>query len=332
MPFVKKEFFIQEPVHGFVFIMRELGMSQAQAQRLIDRGRLLIDGVPMKDKAAKISGKVELVLFEPQSQGNTPLFAVRNFLVFDKPSGILVHPNKTQSPYTLLDEIRAHSGQHANAVHRIDQETSGLVIASRHKKAETFLKGAFERRDIAKSYLAWVEGKITEDFEVDAPIRVNQDYSQTKHKVFIDFERGKSAKTLFEVIEYDPVRNTTLLRCQPLTGRTHQIRIHLFHVKHPIIGDPIYATTFDVTTAYLEGELTPEDRLKHTGASRLLLHAQTLEFAYGNPFFIESKFDFEGLKGMIYGEREIASYLSSFLTTTIIPTTPTTTTTAINPY
>ena len=259
----------------------------------------------MTDKSARIQGEVEVVSFVPETRGNRPIFVTPDFLVFDKPSGILVHPNKTQSPYTLLDEIRAHSGQHANAVHRIDQETSGLVIASRHKKAETFLKGAFERRDIAKSYLAWVEGKITEDFEVDAPIRVNQDYSQTKHKVFIDFERGKTAKTHFDVLEYDPQHDATLLRCRPHTGRTHQIRIHLFHVKHPIIGDPIYATTFDVTTAYLEGELTPEDRRKHTGASRLLLHAQTLEFAYGNPFFIESKFDFEGLKGMIYGEREI---------------------------
>ncbi len=303
MPFVIEDFHVEESVPGFVFLMRTFGLSQGEAQRVIDRERLLINGHPMTDKSARIEGKVQVVHFQPQPQGNAPIFVTPDFLVFDKPSGILVHPNRTQSPYTLLDEIRAHSGQHANAVHRIDQETSGLVLASRHKKAETFLKGAFERKTIRKSYLAWVDGKIADNFSVDAPIRINPDYSQTKHKVFVDFERGKEAKTLFEVIEYDPEHDATLLRCRPLTGRTHQIRIHLFHVKHAILGDPIYGTTFGVTTEYLEERLSPEERLYHTGASRLMLHAQTLEFTYGNPFYIESRFDFEGTKKELARER-----------------------------
>ncbi len=296
MPFIIEEFHVEKSVPGFVFLMRTFGLSQGEAQRVIDRERLLIDHHPMTDKSARIEGAVQVVHFQPQPQGNAPIFVTPDFLVFDKPSGILVHPNRTQSPYTLLDEIRAHSGQHANAVHRIDQETSGLVLASRHKKAETFLKGSFERKTIRKSYLAWVDGSITDDFSVDAPIRINPDYHQTKHKVFIDFERGKESKTLFEVIHYDPEHDATLLRCRPLTGRTHQIRIHLFHVKHAILGDPIYGTTFEVTTEYLEGRLPSKDRLYHTGASRLMLHAQTLELTYGNRFYIESRFDFEGIK------------------------------------
>ncbi len=303
MPFVKKEFHIPESMHGFVFIMRKLGMSQAEAQRLIDRGRLLIDGAPMTDKSAKISGRVEMVIFKPQSRGLEPVYVTDDFLVYDKPSGILVHPNKTQSPYTLLDEIRHHSGQDANAVHRIDQETSGLILASRHKDAERYLKNAFEQKRISKSYLAWADGRIDDDFKVEAPIRVNQDYSQTKHKVFVDFDRGKEAKTLFEVLEYDTKKDATLLRCIPLTGRTHQIRIHLFHVKHPILGDPIYTTTFDVTTTYLEEELSAKDRLYYTGAPRLMLHAQTLEFEYGKKHFIESRYNFEELKNEIAENR-----------------------------
>ena len=303
MPFVKEKFHLEKSLPAFVFLMRQFGITQGEAQRVIDRERLIVDDRPMTDKSARITGEVEVVHFRSDPQGNFPIFITKDFLVFDKPSGILVHPNKTQSPYTLLDEIRAHSGQRANAVHRIDQETSGLVLASRHKKAETFLKGSFERKTIRKSYLAWGDGEITEDFEVDAPIRINPDYSQTKHKVFIDFERGKEAKTLFEVIEYDPEHDATLLRCRPLTGRTHQIRIHLFHVKHAILGDPIYGTTFEVTTDYLEEKLSQSDRLFHTGASRLMLHAQTLEFVYGNPFFIESQFDFEGIKGKLAMER-----------------------------
>jgi 23S rRNA pseudouridine1911/1915/1917 synthase len=303
VPFVKETFFLEESLPGFVFIMRQFNMRQGEAQRVIDRGRLFVHDQAMMDKAARIEGKVQVVHFRPEPQGNDPIFVTRDFLVLDKPSGTLVHPNKTQAPYTLLDEIRAHSGQNANAVHRIDQETSGLVLASRHKKAETFLKGAFERKAIRKSYLAWVDGKIEDDFEVDAPIRINPDYSRSKHKVFIDFENGKSSQTYFERLEYDPLRDATLLRCHPMTGRTHQIRIHLFHVKHPILGDPIYGTTFDVTSDYLEGKLSEENRKKETGASRLMLHAQTLEFRYGNDYFIESRFDFEEIKREIAHDR-----------------------------
>ncbi len=303
MPFVKESFFLEESMPGFVFLMRQFGLRQGEAQRVIDRGRLLVAHQPMTDKAARIEGEVQVVHFRPEPRGNEPIFTASNFLVFDKPSGTLVHPNKTQAPYTLLDEIRAHSGPQANAVHRIDEETSGLVLASRNKQAETYLKNAFEHKQIRKSYLAWVDGAIPEDFEVKAPIRINPDYSRTKHKVFIDHEGGKPSHTRFEVLEYDEHIDATLLRCLPLTGRTHQIRVHLFHVKHPILGDPIYGTTFDVTTDYLEDRLSPEARMHQTGASRLMLHAQTLEFHYGNDYFIESRFDFEGLKKEIARNR-----------------------------
>ncbi len=308
VPFVKESFMLEEELPGFVFIMRHFGMSQGEAQRVIDRGRLLIDDQPMTDKSARIKGEVQVVHFRAQPQDNAPFFVTQDFLVLDKPSGLLVHPNKTQAPYTLLDEIRAHSGQHANAVHRIDQETSGLILASRHKKAEAFLKGAFERKVIHKSYLAWVDGRIEDDFKVDAPIRINPDYSQTKHKVFVDFDKGKASKTLFEVLEYDARYDATLLRCLPLTGRTHQIRIHLFHVKHPILGDPIYGTTFTVTSDYLEGRLTAAERLEQTGASRLMLHAQTLSFRYGNEYFVESPFDFGGIKDALAQDRKERHY------------------------
>jgi 23S rRNA pseudouridine1911/1915/1917 synthase len=305
VPFAKEAYRIDEPIQGFLFLMRTLGLTQGEAQRMLDQGRVLVGGEPLRDKTARLHGEIELIRFVPQPRGIEPIVASPDFLVFDKPSGLLVHPNKTQSPYTLLDEIRAHSGAQANAVHRIDQETSGLVLASRHKRAETYLKNAFERKAIAKTYLAWVDGRIERDFAVDAPIRVNQDYSRTKHKVCIDFDRGKASKTLFEVLEYDARHDATLLRCRPQTGRTHQIRIHLFHVKHPILGDPIYTTTFDVTTEYLEGRLAPQKRLYHTGAPRLMLHAHTLEFRYGNRWFIESRFDFERLRGEIEVDRRL---------------------------
>jgi len=298
VPFVKKSFHIKEEILAFVFLIRQFGMSQGEAQRLIDRGRLLIEGRSMMDKSARISGEVEVVYFEPESRGMKPLFSNRDFLLFEKESGVLVHPKTMQTPYSLLDEIRSFAGKDANAVHRIDMETSGLLMASRHKQAERYLKNAFEKRQIEKSYLAWVRGRVDEAFQVDVPLKVRADYSSDKHKVCVDDE-GKHAETFFIPVAYDERLDASLLACHPHTGRTHQIRVHLFHVKHPILGDPIYGCSFEAANRYLEGELDLEDRMREMGASRLMLHAQSLKFHYKSGFEIHSKIDFEGMKGMI---------------------------------
>jgi 23S rRNA pseudouridine1911/1915/1917 synthase len=177
-------------------------------------------------------------------------------------------------------------------------ETSGLLLASKHKKAEHFLKSAFEAKTIRKSYLAWVDGKLNEPFSVTEPIKVNNDYSKTKHKVFIDAE-GRHAHTDFEPLIYDEALDATLVACFPHTGRTHQIRVHLFHVKHPILGDPIYGSTFEASNAYLDQKLSSQDRMIQMGADRLLLHAQSLRFSYGSNYYIESRCDFMQMKNMI---------------------------------
>ncbi len=300
MPFVKEMFHVKQPMPAFLFVMRTFNLTQAQAQRLVCKGRLLIDGESIYNPGTKLEpGEVEIVHFRARSQGQKPLFQTKDFMVFEKPSGVLVHPNTMYTPYSMLDEIRALHGENSNATHRIDMETSGLLLASKHKKAENFLKGSFERKSIQKSYLAWVDGRLSKPFSVDMPIKVNQDYSQTKHKVFID-PSGKKAHTDFKPLYYDETLDATLVACYPLTGRTHQIRVHLFHVKHPILGDPIYGTTFQTANAYLDDTLTQEERLIQTGATRLMLHAQTLKFPYGATYFIESKVDFGGMKELIY--------------------------------
>lgn len=291
MPFVLKRFHLEEESLAFVWLMRTFGISQGEAQRIIDRGRLLCNGETLPDKSARIRGSVEVVWFEPESRGNGPILTTPDFYLFDKPSGILVHPKKMTTPYSMLDEVRYHGGQHANAVHRIDKETSGLLLASRHKEAERFLKGAFERKAIQKSYRAWVEGKVEKSFSVDAPILLNDDYGPTKHKVFIHPD-GKRAYTTFLPLEYDATLDATLLECIPHTGRTHQIRIHLFHVKHPILGDPIYGPGYETAEAYLEERLTPEERLRYTGATRLMLHAYSVRFEYRHRYYLVSRDDF----------------------------------------
>jgi len=298
MPFVKRPFHVEKPIKAFLFIMRQFNFTQGESQRLIAKGRILIEGESIYYTGQIIEGDIEVVYFEPKSRGLKPIFTENNFLVFDKPSGVLVHPNTMATEYSMLDEVRTHSGQNANGVHRIDMETSGLFLASRNKKAEHFLKSSFEKKTIKKSYLAWVTGEITEPFTVEESICVRNDYSTKKHKVEV-CENGKYAKTDFIPLEYDALLDTTLVECKPLTGRLHQIRLHLFHVKHPILGDPLYGTSFEASDKYLDMNISKEERLRETGATRLMLHANILEFPYGCHYKIHSKIDFREAKGEI---------------------------------
>ena len=303
MPFVKNSFSIKEEIKAFLYLIHEHSMTQGEAQSLIARGRMLIDGESMRDSSQLISGEIELVYFQPKSRGVKPLFHTKDLMIFEKATGVLIHPNTMATEYSLLDEIRHIAGKHANAIHRIDMETSGLLMASKHKSSERALKMLFEKRTIKKSYLAWVDGKLTEPFEVSQPLRTRDDYSKCKHKVEVHPE-GKASLTHFKPLKYDKELDATLIACYPHTGRTHQIRVHLFHVKRPILGDPIYGTSFEASNDYLEWRLSLEDRYISTGATRLMLHAQSLQFHYKSYFHIESRVNFEEMKGEICGREE----------------------------
>jgi len=304
MPFVKEKFFIEEETIAFLYVMRTLNYTQGQAQRHIAKGRFLIDGKSMSHTGTKVQGDIEMVFFRPKGTGLRPTFQNNNFMIFEKPSGVLVHPNTMSTPYSMLDEVREIAGDNANGTHRIDMETSGLFLASKHKKAEHHLKSSFENRSIKKSYLAWVDGKISEAFTSTEKIKVNKrGYEETKHKVFISDE-GKASHTDFVPLQYDEALDASLIACYPHTGRLHQIRIHLFHVKHPILGDPIYGATFAASDDYLDMTQSKEDRLIQHGAPRLMLHAQSLQFTYGSQFHIESTLDFRNMKDLIVPKEE----------------------------
>ena len=300
MPFVKEKFNVEEETIAFLYVMRTLNFTQGQAQRHVAKGRLLIDGESMMHTGTKIQGEIEMVFFRPKGKGVRPTFQNQHFMIFEKPSGVLVHPNTMATPYSMLDEVRTIAGDNANATHRIDMETSGLLLASKHKKAEHHLKSAFEQRTIKKTYLAWVDGKLTKPFTSKESIKVNKEgYEETKHKVFIDDE-GKASHTDFVPLTYDEKLDASLIACYPHTGRLHQIRIHLFHVKHPILGDPIYGASYAASDAYLDMLQSPKERLVEHGAPRLMLHAQSLQFTYGSQFHIESQEDFISQKSLIH--------------------------------
>ena len=293
MPFVTKKLHAPLREKAFIFLIRELGLSQAEAQRLLAKGRLTQNGIVMSNQAGHIEGDFDFLMFEPISQGLKAMFVESDFAVYDKPSGVLVHPQSRKTPYSLSDEIKHAFGANANVAHRIDQETSGLVLASRNKESEVVLKLLFENRQITKHYLAMVHGHLKDDLDIQEPLLRREDVDTLVRMVVKVHPDGKASRTFIKPLQYFPDLNMTLVEASPFTGRTHQIRVHLFHVKHPIVGDPIYGQVESDIRRFLDKVLTPQQRLEMGGATRLLLHANSLEFSHrGEDYHITSKEDF----------------------------------------
>jgi len=289
-----KKMFAPIKQKAFLYLIKELDYTQKEAQRLIAKGRLFVNGEPMTRTAGEIEGDFEFIYFEPITKGLKPTMVHEEFVVFDKPSGVLIHPQNRKTPYSLIDELKYQFGRDANIAHRIDQETSGLVLCARNKESERDIKMMFEQRDMKKKYLALVHGELKDALCIEAPLLRREDESAIVRMVVKVHEDGKASKTDVKPIKYFKDRDMTLVECSPHTGRQHQIRVHMFHVKHPIVGDPIYGQSEEDIIRFLDKELDDKKRIELSGASRLLLHANELEFElYNNIYNIKSKVDFE---------------------------------------
>lgn len=295
MPFILKKIFVKEKQRAFVFLVRELGYTQKEAQRFIAKGRLLINGEIMNISSREIEGEIEFISFEPQTKGLKPHVEHESFVVFDKPSGMLIHPQNRYTPYSLIDELKAQFGMGANIAHRIDQETSGLVLCAKDKKSEVDIKMLFQEREMKKKYLAMVHGELKDELTIDAPLLRYSDEKSALIRMVVKVDKsGKKSLTYVKPIKYYPELDMTMIECSPHTGRQHQIRVHMFHMKHPIVGDPVYGQSEEYIVKYLDRELDRETRVKISGARRLLLHANELEFElYGVNYQIKSSVDFE---------------------------------------
>jgi 23S rRNA pseudouridine1911/1915/1917 synthase len=288
--------FVQKRQKAFLYLINELGYTQKEAQRFISKGRVIVNGKEMLKTAGEVEGEFEFIYFEPITKGLQPTFEEEEFVVFDKPSGVLIHPQTKRTPYSLIDELKFQYGRDANIAHRIDQETSGLVLCAKNKQSERDIKMMFQEREMKKKYLAMVHGKFENKLCVEAPLLRAQDNSAIVRMVVKVDERGKASKTDFKPLKYFPDLDMTLIECAPHTGRQHQIRVHLFHVKHPIVGDPIYGQSEENMIRFLEKSLNPQERINNSGATRLLLHASELEFSlYGKTYNIKSRIAFEDI-------------------------------------
>ncbi len=289
MGFVTKEFEINNQ-KILDFLVKELKFNIREAKRAIDRGRVSLNGRRITEKSFRGSGKLKCIVFEPNGYGLKPIFETSHFAVFDKPSGVAIHPKKLANTKSLLDDVRSLYGNNANLVHRLDKETSGLIIASKNKFAESILKQMFQNKEVNKKYLALVKGHIDKTITIKKPILANKD-ENIKVKVIIHPE-GKESVTIVKPVK--KIGENTLVECTLLTGRQHQIRVHLFSIGHPIVGDPLYGVDNDFADRYLNKQINEDERIKITGAKRLMLHSYKLEFEFMNNKYILTS-DFKDL-------------------------------------
>ena len=272
-------------------ILLQNGYKMREAQRLIDKGRLICDGAVVGEKNALLSGEICLIEYETNPRGLKPIFECEKFAVFDKPSGVLSHPNGRHCEYSLNDEIWSLYGREASVAHRLDCETSGLIVVGKDKNTVVNLKKLFENRQVYKSYVALAQGKISENLRIEANMDLANDYDDVKMRMRI-CEDGKSAVTEISPIEYFADIDATLVRAVPLTGRQHQIRLHLFHVEHKILGELLYGLSRSQIEKILDKEMSETERILTTGAPRLLLHADEIRFKFdGIEYEIRSEFD-----------------------------------------
>ena len=283
MPFMLKKFYIENETGKKIqqFLIDNTSLNISTSQKMISKGRVFDENNKILQNGQKVKGEfIQVALFEGHTRGLNPIFETDDFAVFDKPSGVMVHPTSRNTEYTLLDEIRYHFGEGANLAHRIDQETSGLVLVTKHKYSDIILKEMFENKQYDKNYLAVVDGEINEEIKIDSGIR-----KAINSKIGVKMETscdGKESLTYIKPLYYDKDKNQTLVEATPMTGRQHQIRVHLDSIGHRIVGDPIYGIDEEISDQYLLKKLQLDNRIKETGNNRLLLHANYLSFKYKN--------------------------------------------------
>lgn len=434
-------------------ILLSLGYDMKSAQRICDKHRVTDAEDQNLHKNSVARGKIFLIDYKCKPRGLKPIFECDAFAAFDKPSGILSHPSGRNSPYNMYDEIWSLYGQDACVAHRLDLETSGILIVAKDKDAARELKECFEQRRVMKSYLALVRGDLREglqgaacngeiencyalgfdeicgskfagdavsltssvsdlrdmralkgagdkfgfnilsnsasrglwhsalsdgaqtkfksgaptgdvdsgsefnalscgasdklkptiamssadnghkpctlsaakslpatstgcvnlkkfepakyakfseklkflkDFEgfvIDAQIAPSDEFADLKIRMKISRD-GKEAITFIRPLRYFSDIGASLIECYPLTGRQHQIRLHLFAAGAPILGEPLYGLSREQAERILDKKMDETERIRTTGAPRLLLHANAIRFELGGERYeIKSEFD-----------------------------------------
>ncbi|HEX2044800.1 MAG TPA: RluA family pseudouridine synthase [Gaiellaceae bacterium] len=261
-----------ERLDRFLAGLPEVG-SRAAAERLVAEGRVLVDGVA-QPKSHRLAGEEEIELALPEERpsalapeavpGLRVAWEDEHLLVVDKPAGVVVHPSAGHAGGTLVHGLLAHAigggdvPERPGIVHRLDRDTSGLLVVARSEEAHRRLQRLLRRRELVREYLALVRGRPrSRRGRIEAAVGRDR---RDPTRVSLDTATPRDAVTHFELLEL--LRGHALLRVRLETGRTHQIRVHLAAVDLPVAGDPVYG---------IPGDL---------GLERQFLHAARLSFPH----------------------------------------------------
>lgn len=255
--------------------------SRNRIQNWITENRVILNQQPASTKQ-KVWGNESIQIFPKSTPENESVHAAEAIqldiihedsaiIILNKPVGLVTHPGNGNWQGTLLNALLHHAPQlsqvpRAGIVHRLDKDTSGLLVVAKTIEAQTHLVRQLQQRTVKRDYLAIVLGKLTENGTIDAPIG-RHPIHRTKMAVT---SKGKAARTFYRVCEQFDY--CTLLECSLDTGRTHQIRVHMQSIGHPLVGDPLYGKKLAITELSIQTLLS--------GLPRQALHAQKLTLSH----------------------------------------------------
>lgn len=267
--------------------------SRSRLAAWVKSGDVLLDGASVRPREPVRAGQEVLLTAVLEAQVSagpediplTVLYEDAEVLVIDKPAGLVVHPGAGNHSGTLVNALLFRDPAiaavpRAGIVHRLDKDTSGVMVVARTLQAQAALVAQLSAREVHRQYLAVVVGALVSGGTVEAPI---DRHPRDRLRMAVR-EDGREATTHYRLAER--FRAHTALECRLETGRTHQIRVHMAHLKHPIVGDPLYGGPLRLPRAASE-ELVEALR----GFRRQALHAQVLEFihpASGEPLRVEA--------------------------------------------
>ncbi len=303
-------------------------LSRTRIQRLVADGQVQLGGRVVVDAAGRVNAGDVYTLALPEPEAAEPVaedipltiaYEDDDLIVIDKPAGMVVHPAPGHSSGTLVNALLHHCGDSLSGiggvrrpgiVHRIDKDTSGLLVVAKHDKAHKGLAAQFADHGrtgpLERAYLAFVWGVPRPRGSVDAPI----DRHPTHRQKMAVRKSGREAITHWQLLETyagaDGEPLASLVECQLETGRTHQIRVHMAHIGHPLLGDEVYGQGFRTKAA----RLPEEARTQLEGLKRQALHAARLGFEHPISkehlaFDSELPPELETLHAVLSGEEEV---------------------------